>query len=80
MNRKVVMVLLLLGAGLMLTASNLEADFIQCPSNTPTCNGTTVGDIINGTPDLNYIYGMDGDDTIFGGDNPPGGVSTQCNG
>ena len=57
MKQKVSILLLVLGAMLTLTASNLEADFIQC-IGAGTCDGTEFGDVINGTPDLNEIGGF----------------------
>jgi hypothetical protein len=55
-----------------LTASNGDATFFQCPP-VGDCIGSTLSDFINGTPDLNYISGLEGDDSIFAGDNPIGG-------
>ena len=69
MKQKWAILLLVFGMMLSLTASNLEADFIQCTAE-GACTGTTVGDIINGNPSHNVISGLDGNDTIFAGDSP----------
>jgi Ca2+-binding RTX toxin-like protein len=69
MKRRWIVLFLVLAGSLTLTASNLKADFVQCISGW-VCNGTDSSDIINGTLDSNEIHGMDGNDTIFAGDNP----------
>jgi Ca2+-binding RTX toxin-like protein len=69
MKRKMMLSL----CGLMvlgLTSIPLQADFIQCPTTTGVCPGTNNADVINGTPSFNNITGLDGDDSIFAGDNP----------
>ena len=66
--KRLILALILLCAALALPT---QADFIQC-IGPGLCEGTDIADVINGTSDLNDIYGFEGDDSIFAGDNPAG--------
>jgi Ca2+-binding RTX toxin-like protein len=68
-NKKLFLIGLLSLVGLGLIVAPIEADFIQCVG-VGECTGTEFDDVINGTPDLNEIGGLGGDDSIFAGDNP----------
>jgi Ca2+-binding RTX toxin-like protein len=69
MNKKLLLIGILSLIGLGLIVAPIQADFIQC-DGVNECVGTEFADVINGTPVLDEIGGLDGNDTIFAGDNP----------